>query len=244
MLFGSQPRKSRNRRELSKSLTKHVVTRWYRAPEVILRNDIYSFAIDIWSAGCVFAELLSMMSENFPDPSDRQPLFPGVACHPLSPNAAKASPKDRMMKVANDQLNKIFEVIGTPCDDILEELLDDEETIEYAKSFPKQVGQNFKDMYPGTGERGIMLLKKMLEFDPRKRISAEEAIKDPYFDDIRLPDQEVRDSTEINLEFDEAGMEDLPMEELRKLIIEEMKNLSPANFDFEHDFAEELGEDY
>ncbi|MFO0117830.1 MAG: protein kinase domain-containing protein [bacterium] len=102
MLFGSQPRKSRNRRELSKSLTKHVVTRWYRAPEVILRNDIYSFAIDIWSAGCVFAELLSMMSENFPDPSDRQPLFPGVACHPLSPNAAKASPKDRMMKVAND----------------------------------------------------------------------------------------------------------------------------------------------
>ena len=77
-----------------------------------------------------------------------------------------------------------------------------------------------------------MLLKKMLEFDPRKRISAEEAIKDPYFDDIRLPDQEVRDSTEINLEFDEAGMEDLPMEELRKLIIEEMKNLSPANFDF------------
>ena len=68
MLFGSQPRKSRNRRELSKSLTKHVVTRWYRAPEVILRNDIYSFAIDIWSAGCVFAELLSMMTENFPDP--------------------------------------------------------------------------------------------------------------------------------------------------------------------------------
>jgi mitogen-activated protein kinase 1/3 len=141
MLFGSQPRKSRNRRELSKSLTKHVVTRWYRAPEVILRNDIYSFAIDIWSAGCVFAELLSMMTENFPDPSDRQPLFPGVACHPLSPNAAaKTSPKDRMMKVANDQLNKIFEVIGTPSDDILEELLDDEETIEYAKSFPKQTG--------------------------------------------------------------------------------------------------------
>jgi hypothetical protein len=45
-----------------------------------------------------------------------------------------------MMKVANDQLNKIFEVIGTPSDDILEELLDDEETIEYAKSFPKQTG--------------------------------------------------------------------------------------------------------
>ena len=84
----------------------------------------------------------------------------------------------------------------------------------------------------------------MLEFDPRKRISAEEAIKDSYFDDIRLPDQEVRHSNEINLEFDEAGMENMPMEELRKLIVAEMKKLSPANFDFEHDFAEELGEDY
>lgn len=146
--------------------------------------------------------------------------------------------------LANDQLSKIFDVIGTPSDETLEELLDDEETIDYAKSFPKQTGQNFLDMYPGTGERGIMLLKKMLEFDPRKRISAEEAIKDPYFDEIRLPDQEVRDSNEINLEFDEVGMEDLPMEELRKLIIEEMKKLSPENFDFENDFAEELGEDY
>lgn len=68
--MGSQ-RKSRNRRELSKSLTKHVVTRWYRAPEVILKNDIYSFAIDIWSAGCVFAELLNMIEDNQPDPTDR-----------------------------------------------------------------------------------------------------------------------------------------------------------------------------
>ena len=46
-------------------------------------------------------------------------------------------------------------------------------------------------MYPGTDNRGNQLLIKMLEFDPRKRISAEEAIKDSYFDEIRLPDQEV-----------------------------------------------------
>jgi len=43
-------------------------------------------------------------------------------------------------------------------------------------------------MYPGTDNRGITLLKRMLEFDPRKRITAAEAIKDSYFDDIRLPD--------------------------------------------------------
>lgn len=99
-------------------------------------------------------------------------------------------------------------------------------------------------MFPGTEDRGIALLMKMLEFDPRKRISAEEAIKDSYFDDIRLPDQETVKANEINLEFDEVGMENIPMEELRKLILQEMRMLSPSNFDFENDFAEELGEDY
>jgi mitogen-activated protein kinase 1/3 len=216
-----------------------VVTRWYRAPEVILKNDIYSFAIDIWSAGCVFAELLSMMEDNLPDPADRQPLFPGVACHFLSPSEnKKMSPSDRFKKLANDQLSKIFEVIGTPSDETLEELLDDEETFMYAKSFPKQAGQNFKDMYPGTDNRGIVLLKRMLEFDPRKRITAAEAIKDAYFDDIRLPDQETAETNEINLEFDEVGMENIEMEELRRLILCEMRMLSPSNFDFANDFAE------
>ena len=48
-----------------KQLTQHVVTRWYRAPEVILLSEYYTTAIDIWSVGCIFAELLSMMRENF-----------------------------------------------------------------------------------------------------------------------------------------------------------------------------------
>ena len=72
---------------LSKELTKHVVTRWYRAPEVILMNEYYSYSIDMWSVGCIMAELLSMMKENFPDPFSRVPLFPGKSCYPLSPGA-------------------------------------------------------------------------------------------------------------------------------------------------------------
>jgi mitogen-activated protein kinase 1/3 len=47
----------------SKELTQHVVTRWYRAPEVIL-DDFYSYGVDMWSLGCIFAELLSMMKEH------------------------------------------------------------------------------------------------------------------------------------------------------------------------------------
>ena len=39
-------------------LTKYVVTRWYRAPEVVLSNNNYEESIDLWAVGCVFAELL------------------------------------------------------------------------------------------------------------------------------------------------------------------------------------------
>lgn len=61
---------------LKRSLTKHVVTRWYRAPEVILLQP-YTSAVDIWSLGCIFAELLGLIQENQPDHRRRKALFPG-----------------------------------------------------------------------------------------------------------------------------------------------------------------------
>jgi len=47
-------------------LTEYVATRWYRAPEVILSWKQYTKAIDMWSVGCIFAELLGL-----------KPLFQG-----------------------------------------------------------------------------------------------------------------------------------------------------------------------
>ena len=47
-------------------LTEYVVTRWYRAPEIMLACHEYSKPVDIWSVGCIFAELLG-----------RKPYFPG-----------------------------------------------------------------------------------------------------------------------------------------------------------------------
>jgi len=47
-------------------MTEYVVTRWYRAPELLLSCTEYTTAIDVWSVGCIFAELLG-----------RKPLFPG-----------------------------------------------------------------------------------------------------------------------------------------------------------------------
>ncbi|XP_066579314.1 mitogen-activated protein kinase 7 [Amia ocellicauda] len=47
-------------------MTEYVATRWYRAPELLLSLQHYSLAIDMWSVGCIFAEMLG-----------RRQLFPG-----------------------------------------------------------------------------------------------------------------------------------------------------------------------
>ena len=47
-------------------MTEYVATRWYRAPELMLSFSEYTFAIDMWSVGCILAEMLA-----------RRQLFPG-----------------------------------------------------------------------------------------------------------------------------------------------------------------------
>jgi len=53
---------------------------------------------------------------------------------------------------------------------------------------------DLSEKYPATDLSGISLLKRMIEFNPNKRPTAEEALADPYFDDIRLPEQEKFDT--------------------------------------------------
>lgn len=38
-------------------LTKYVVTRWYRAPELLVQNKVYDYKVDMWSTGCILAEV-------------------------------------------------------------------------------------------------------------------------------------------------------------------------------------------
>ncbi len=51
-------------------MTEYVATRWYRAPEIMLTFKEYTKAIDVWSVGCILAEMLS-----------GKPLFPGKDYH-------------------------------------------------------------------------------------------------------------------------------------------------------------------
>ncbi|TFK38377.1 kinase-like domain-containing protein [Crucibulum laeve] len=70
-----------------RTYTHEVVTLWYRAPEVLLGSRHYSTAIDMWSVGCIFAEMAMQGA----------PLFPGDS--------------------EIDQIFKIFRILGTPSED-------------------------------------------------------------------------------------------------------------------------------
>lgn len=52
--------------EVGAEFTDYVVTRWYRPPELLLLSNTYTPAVDIWSMGCIYVEIVN-----------RKPLFPG-----------------------------------------------------------------------------------------------------------------------------------------------------------------------
>ena len=54
----------KDRKHMKRELSPHVVTRWYRSPELILMEKDYGKKIDIWSMGAIFAEMLIMKEEN------------------------------------------------------------------------------------------------------------------------------------------------------------------------------------
>jgi mitogen-activated protein kinase 1/3 len=138
--------------------TTYVVTRWYRAPEVILKAAQYTKAIDIWSIGCIFAELLG-----------RTPLFPG---------------QDYL-----DQLQRIIAVTGTPRPADMA-YITNTKALDYIKNLPKRSKLPLKTLYPEAEESALDLLEKMLEFNPEKRITAEECLAHSYFEEYHNAEDE------------------------------------------------------
>ena len=76
----------------------------------------------------------------------------------------------------NDQLGKIFQVIGTPKPDESLSFIQNEAAKKYLSFFKPTPKIDFSEKYPAVEDKGLQLLEKMLMFDPQKRISAEEAI--------------------------------------------------------------------
>jgi len=133
-----------------KRYTHEVVTLWYRAPEILLGSPHYSTPVDMWSIGCIFAEMAM-----------QKPLFPGES--------------------EIDQLIRIFQVLGTPNEDLWPGI----STLpDFSENFPKWEPKDLRTQVPQLDALGVDLLSKMLQYEPSKRINARAALAHAYFNDL------------------------------------------------------------
>jgi len=207
---------------LPRHLTVHVVTRWYRAPELILLQESYTEAIDVWSIGCIYAELLGMLEGSKME--DRGPLFPGSSCFPLSPDHKHKTDYKFHTKGKHDQLNMIFNLLGTPCEEDVE-LLEREDAKRYIQCFAKREGDGLKSKFPLVDDDSLDILARMLKFNPRDRIRVTEALAHPCVAEVREPSQESTASVHISLDFEKEP--DLTEMLLRKYFCREIRKYHP-----------------
>ena len=168
-----------NDRDLAEGLSEYVVTRWYRAPELLLANA-YTKAIDLWSVGCIFGELLG-----------RRVLFPG------------SSYVDQL-KVIVETVGtpKTFDF----CDNPVARRYAGRQFLVQSQHVDKV---DWQDVFPEANPEALDLLDKLLQFDPAHRITAAQALEHPYvcqWRDSRM-EQPCRDDVAARLgQFDYSQM--------------------------------------
>lgn len=206
-------------------MTKKVVSRWYRAPELILVQDTYAETIDVWSAGCIFAEMLQMLEGT--QPSERFPLFPGETCYPLSPHCEHLGDYKYHSSGDFEQLNVIFNVIGSPSDEDVAQL-EDEGVKRYVQTFSKREGTGLYRRFPHVEQASVELLHTFLMFDPKKRISVDLALSSQIFSRVREePDSPALQPAPERIALAFEGDADLDREKLRGNFVEILRKYHP-----------------
>lgn len=145
--------------------TQGVVTLWYRAPELLFNSSGYSEAIDIWSLGCIFAEI--------------------VLGYPLFRGKTEIDQIDLIFKclgIPSDQNWPGF----------MEILQKNQLAKAYLKPTQSKLAEKFSKVNSdGNGvffnHQGFDLLSKMLLYNPRSRITTKEALNHSWFREDPLP---------------------------------------------------------
>jgi len=133
-------------------MTSNVITRWYRPPELLFGAKHYSGAVDIWSVGLVFAELVI-----------RTPYLPGdseVQQVSLICQAIGTPTEDNWSGVSK----------------LPEYTVPDPE-----KPIPIRGRDHYLTTFGTAGQEGVDLLMGMLILDPRKRITAREVLQHSWW---------------------------------------------------------------
>ena len=136
----------------SQAMTTQVITRWYRPPELLYSAKHYSGAVDIWSVGTVFAEIIK-----------RVPWLQGAS--------------------DLNQLEVICRAVGTPTEEKWPGVTKLKNYVPPPDDIPRMVrGKDFyREHFSLVGDQGMALLMSMLKLDPRKRITARQALQHPWW---------------------------------------------------------------
>lgn len=135
-----------------------VVTVWYRAPELLLGDTNYDTKIDIWSAGCIFAELLA----------PKKALF-----------ATQKNQERDPTQFNQAQLLTILNILGPISDtDVPQKCTFRNELMRITPGIRQS---RLNEFVPTNNEQAFDLLQRMLCYNPVNRISAHEALRHPYF---------------------------------------------------------------
>lgn len=157
---------------MNAGLTEYVVTRWYRAPEIMLACQEYTGAIDVWSVGCIFAELLA-----------RSPLFPGedyIAQLRLICDKLGRPPEKDLDFVTSDRARKFM--LSLP----------QKPAVPLQELFPAHKDER----------DALDLVRSMLEIHPRKRISIQEALEHPFLESLHSEEDEPTFDGTLHMEFE------------------------------------------
>ena len=129
-------------------MTGYVSTRYYRAPEIMLTWQKYDVAVDIWSAGCIFAEMVMRGHPLFPGDSEIDQIF-----------KIFRSVSDLVLALHHVTLESdcyFTRVLGTPNEESWPGV---SQLPDYKPTFPHWSPQDLSDHVPMLNNDGLALLK-------------------------------------------------------------------------------------